>query len=217
MGKFDGRVAIITGGGKGGGIGYGLSTAFAKEGCNLVITGRNTKKLDDAKEELERLYGVKVLACQADGGVEEQVAAVVKQAADTFGRIDFLINNAQNSASGVPLAEHTKEQFDQAIYSGLYAAFFYMKHCYPYLKETKGSVVNFASGAGHRMGPRRHQLQPHLPPGDDRRPQEVAGGVSGGIRADHQGHPRRSLRRPGEGHRPHRCVPVLRGCQVYLR
>ena len=151
MGKFDGRVAIITGGGKGGGIGYGLSTAFAKEGCNLVITGRNTKKLDDAKEELERLYGVKVLACQADGGVEEQVAAVVKQAADTLGRIDFLINNAQNSASGVPLAEHTKEQFDQAIYSGLYAAFFYMKHCYPYLKETKGSVVNFASGAATPM------------------------------------------------------------------
>ena len=148
MGKFDGRVAIITGGGKGGGIGYGLSTAFAKEGCNLVITGRNTKKLDDAKEELERLYGVKVLACQADGGVEEQVAAGGQQAADTFGRIDFLINNAQNSASGVPLAEHTKEQFDQAIYSGLYAAFFYMKHCYPHLKETKGSVVNFASGAG---------------------------------------------------------------------
>ena len=109
MGKFDGRVAIITGGGKGGGIGYGLSTAFAKEGCNLVITGRNTKKLDDAKEELERLCGVKVLACQADGGVEEQVAALVKQAADTLGRIDFLINNAQSSASGVPLAEHTKE------------------------------------------------------------------------------------------------------------
>ena len=148
MGKFDGRVAIITGGGKGGGIGYGLSTAFAKEGCNLVITGRNTKKLDDAKEELERLYGVKVLACQADGGVEEQVAAVVQQAADTFGRIDFLINNAQNSASGVPLAEHTKEQFDQAIYSGLYATFFYMKYAFPFLKETKGSVINFASGAG---------------------------------------------------------------------
>lgn len=242
MGKFDGRVAIITGGGKGGGIGYGLSTAFAKEGCNLVITGRNTKKLDDAKEELERLYGVKVLACQADGGVEEQVAAVVKQAADTFGRIDFLINNAQNSASGVPLAEHTKEQFDQAIYSGLYAAFFYMKHCYPYLKETKGSVVNFASGAGlfgkpgqssyaaakegirgmtrvaaTEWGPDGINCNLICPPGDDRRPQEVAGGVSGGIRADHQGHPRRSLRRPGEGHRPHRCVPVLRGCQVYLR
>ena len=148
MGKFDGKVAIITGGGKGGGIGYGLSTAFAKEGCNLVITGRNLKKLTDAQEELERLYGIKVLYCQADGGVEEEVAGVIKAAVDEFGRIDFVINNAQNSASGVMLADHTKEQFDQAIYSGLYAVFFYMKHAYPYLKETKGSVVNFASGAG---------------------------------------------------------------------
>lgn len=148
MGKFDGKVAIITGGGKGGGIGYGLSTAFAKEGCNLVITGRNLKKLTDAQEELERLYGIKVLYCQADGGIEEEVAGVIKAAVDEFGRIDFVINNAQNSASGVLLADHTKEQFDQAIYSGLYAVFFYMKHAYPYLKETKGSVVNFASGAG---------------------------------------------------------------------
>lgn len=148
MGKFDGKVAIITGGGKGGGIGYGLSTAFAKEGCNLVITGRNLKKLTDAQEELERLYGIKVLYCQADGGVEDEVAGVIKAAVDEFGRIDFVINNAQNSASGVLLADHTKEQFDQAIYSGLYAVFFYMKHAYPYLKETKGSVVNFASGAG---------------------------------------------------------------------
>lgn len=148
MGKFDGKVAIITGGGKGGGIGWGLSTAFAKEGCNLAITGRNVKKLEDAKEELERLYGIKVLCLQADGGDEAQVEAAVKQVADEFGRIDFLINNAQNSASGLTLVEHTKEDFDKAVFSGLYAAFFYMKHCHPYLKEAKGSVVNFASGAG---------------------------------------------------------------------
>ena len=49
---------------------------------------------------------------------------------------------------GVPLAEHTTEQFDLALYSGLYAAFYYMKACYPYLKESHGSVINFASGAG---------------------------------------------------------------------
>ena len=100
MGKFDGKVAIITGGGKGGGIGYGLSTAFAKEGCNLVLTGRNTRKLDGAKEELERLYGIRVLPCQADGGVEEQVAAVVQQAADTFGRIDVYFTIAGISPMG---------------------------------------------------------------------------------------------------------------------
>ena len=67
---------------------------------------------------------------------------------DNLITVDVLINNAQASASGVPLAEHTLEQFNLAIYSGLYAAFLYMRECYPYLKETKGSVINFASGAG---------------------------------------------------------------------
>ncbi len=46
------------------------------------------------------------------------------------------------------LADHTTEQFDLSIYSGLYAVFYYMKACYPYLKETAGTVINFASGAG---------------------------------------------------------------------
>ncbi|MCM1135577.1 MAG: SDR family oxidoreductase [Clostridium sp.] len=154
-----GKTVIITGGGRAvlsdgscGSIGYGIATAYAKEGANLVITGRNVKKLEDAKEELERLYGIKVLFVAADVSAgsdnESIVNEVVRQAIDNFGRIDVLINNAQASASGVPLAEHTTEQFDLAIYSGLYAAFYYMKACYPYLKETKGTVINFASGAG---------------------------------------------------------------------
>ena len=46
------------------------------------------------------------------------------------------------------LADHTLDQFDLAIYSGLYAAFHYMQACYPYLAQAKGSVINFASGAG---------------------------------------------------------------------
>ena len=159
MGFLTGKTAIITGGGRAvlhdgscGSIGYGIATAYAKEGANLVITGRNVKKLEEAKAELEEKFGIKVLPVQADVSAgtdnEATVANVVKQAIDTFGRIDVLINNAQASASGVTLADHTTEQFDLAVYSGLYAAFYYMKECYPYLKETKGSVINFASGAG---------------------------------------------------------------------
>lgn len=159
MGHLTGKTAIITGAGRAvlkdgscGSIGYGIATAYAKEGANLVITGRNVKKLEDAKEELERLYGIKVLAVQADVSDGSDNEAVVKNVIDktieTFGRIDVLINNAQASASGVPLAEHTTEQFNLAMFSGLYATFYYMKACYPYLKETKGSVINFASGAG---------------------------------------------------------------------
>lgn len=138
--------------GRCGSIGYGIATAYAKEGANLVITGRNVKKLEDAKEELERLYGIQVLTVQADvnAGADNEavVGEVVKQTMEKFGRIDVLINNAQASASGVPLAEHTTDQFNLALYSGLYAAFYYMKACYPHLAETKGSVINFASGAG---------------------------------------------------------------------
>ena len=159
MGVLQGKTAIITGAGRAvlsngacGSIGYGIATAYAKEGANLVITGRNVQKLADAKEELERLYGISVLTVAADvnAGADNEavVGDVIKQAIDTFGRIDILVNNAQASASGVTLADHTTEQFDLALYSGLYAAFYYMKACYPYLKETKGTVINFASGAG---------------------------------------------------------------------
>ncbi len=159
MGFLTGKTAIITGAGRAvlsdgrcGSIGYGIATAYAKEGANLVITGRNVKKLEDAKEELERLYNIKVLTVQADvnAGVDNEAVVnnVVQQTIDTFGSIDVLINNAQASASGVPLAEHTTDQFDLALYSGLYAAFYYMKACYPHLAKSKGAVINFASGAG---------------------------------------------------------------------
>ena len=159
MGFLKGKTAIITGGGRSvlkdgscGSIGYGIATAYAKEGANLVITGRNKQKLADAKEELERLYNIEVLPVQADvsAGADNEtvVQNVIDETIAKFGRIDVLINNAQASASGVTLADHTTEQFDLALYSGLYAAFYYMKACYPHLKETKGSVINFASGAG---------------------------------------------------------------------
>ena len=159
MGFLKDKTAIITGGGRAvlsdgscGSIGYGIATAYAKEGANLVLTGRNKQKLDDAKDELERLYGIKVLAVQADVSAgsdnEATVQKVIDAAVKEFGRIDVLINNAQASASGVQLADHTTAQFDLAVYSGLYATFYYMKACYPYLKETKGTVINFASGAG---------------------------------------------------------------------
>ena len=159
MGYFQGKTVLITGGGRAvlsdgsaGSIGYGIATAYAKEGANLVLTGRNMKKLTDAKEELERLYGIRVLAVQADVSAGNDnaatVKAVVEQAVAEFGGIDVLINNAQASASGVTLADHTLEQFDLAVYSGLYAAFHYMQACYPYLAKAKGSVINFASGAG---------------------------------------------------------------------
>lgn len=146
MKRLEENVTIITGGGKG--IGYGLAQAFAEAGSNLVITGRTLSRLESAKERLEAEYGVKVLPIVADGEDESAIKDVVAQTIATFGKINTLVNNAQVSKSGLPLIEHTKEDLDLSIHSGLYAAFFYMRECHPYLKESKGSVINFASGAG---------------------------------------------------------------------
>jgi len=159
MGFFEGKTVLITGGGRAvlkdgtaGSIGYGIAIAYAKEGANIVITGRNVQKLEDAKQELEKNFGIKVLPLQADisAGADNKAIAesVVAKTVETFGSLDVLINNAQASASGVTLADHTTEQFDLALYSGLYAAFYYMQAAYPHLAKAKGSVINFASGAG---------------------------------------------------------------------
>ena len=97
MSFLKGKTAIITGAGyaalsdgRCGSIGYGIATAYAKEGANLVITGRNVAKLEKAKEELERLYNIKVLALSADisdGADNETIAKdVVQKAIDEFGR-----------------------------------------------------------------------------------------------------------------------------------
>lgn len=105
-----------------------------------MITGRNLKKLEDAKEEIERLYNIEVFPVQADVNAdadnEAVIKSVVEKAIEKFGHIDALVNNAQASASGVSLAEHTTEQFDLAMYSGLYAAFYYMKACFEYPQTT---------------------------------------------------------------------------------
>ena len=86
MKRLEDNVTIITGGGKG--IGYGLAEAFAEEGSNLVITGRTESRLIEAKEKLEKKYGVKVLPIVADGADEEAIKNVVRKAIETFGKIN---------------------------------------------------------------------------------------------------------------------------------
>ncbi len=146
MENFKERVVLITGGGKG--IGYGITEAFASKGAKIVITGRTEETLKNAKSKIEEKYEVDIIYVVADVGVEDNVKNIIKKTIDTYGKLDVVINNAQASKSGVMLKDHSKEDFDLAIYSGLYSTFFIMREAYPYLKETNGSVINFASGAG---------------------------------------------------------------------
>ena len=146
MTKLKDKVAIVTGGGRG--IGYGICCAFANEGANIVLTDITIPTLKEAKENLEKEYNINVLAIAADGSDEQAVKNAIDQTIHTFGHLDILVNNAQASKSGVLLVDHSKEDFDLAINTGLYATFNYMKYAFPYLKKTKGKVINIASGAG---------------------------------------------------------------------
>ena len=156
MGFLKGKTAIITGGGRAvlsdgscGSIGYGIATAYAKEGANLVITGRNLQKLEDAKEELERLYGIQVLPVQADVNAgtdnEAAVANVVKQAIDTFGRIDVLINNAGISQEGL-FTDVTEEEWQKIINTNLNSVFYCNQQALKYMiQEQQGCIINISS------------------------------------------------------------------------
>lgn len=146
MKRCTGKVVIITGGGRG--IGRGISSAFAAEGADLVITGRTQATLDTARKELEEQYGIKVLAVSADGSDEEAVEGVIKHTAEEFGRIDAIVNNAQTILAEMPLLEHTDRDFLTNFRTGPLAAFHYMLAAFPYLKESKGSIINFGSGGG---------------------------------------------------------------------
>lgn len=146
MGLLDGKVVLITGGGKG--IGFGIASKVAEHGANLFITGRNAGRLEEAASKLKAEYGCDCIYKTAEGSNEDEVIAAIAACVEHYGKLDTVVNNAQASKSGVNLIDHSIEDFDLSIDTGLHATFFYMKHAFPELKKTQGCVINLASGAG---------------------------------------------------------------------
>lgn len=140
------KIVVITG--AYGGIGRGLTNAFIKNDYKVIATGRRLEELEKLQEEIKKEFDKDIDIIRCDGGKEEDVINVFDIIKEKYGKVDAIINNAQTSKSGLMLVEHSKEDFDLAINSGLYATFFFMKYGYPLLKESKGAVINFASGAG---------------------------------------------------------------------
>lgn len=159
MGFLKGKTAIITGAGfaalkdgSAGSIGYGIARAYAKEGANLVITGRNVKKLDEAKRRLEEEFGVEVLTVQADVNAGADNAAVVQNVVDRtvekFGRIDVLVNNAGITRDGL-IAKMDEASFDEVIDVNLKGTFNCCKAVTrTMMKQRSGRIVNLSSVVG---------------------------------------------------------------------
>lgn len=145
MGRLTGKVAIITGGGQG--VGLGIARTFAAEGAALVITGRTEDKLKGVVPELEALGG-RIAICAGDTRLRADAERAVICAIDSFGQIDVLVNNAQSSNPGKPIEEIDDETIRLTIESGLYGTIQHMQAAFPHLKARGGSIINFGSREG---------------------------------------------------------------------
>ena len=144
MKLFDltGKVAIVTGGN--GGLGLGIAKGLASEGCAVALVGRNQTKIDAAVAEMTEL-GYKSLGVQADVSKEDDVNRMVKETAEHFGRVDILVNNAAISW-GVAPEKLTLEQWNEFIAIDLTSCFLCSKACYPeFIKAGGGKIINIGS------------------------------------------------------------------------
>ncbi|CRK50837.1 Short chain dehydrogenase [Rhodococcus sp. RD6.2] len=139
--RLENKVAVITGGA--GGIGRGIVRAFTKEGAKVLFVDIN----DDAGHALEAELGGAARFLNADISVEASAAAIVEAAVEAFGKVDVLVNNAHASRQA-PLLQTTQEMLDLSFGTGFYPTFWLMKAAHPQLAANRGSVINFASGAG---------------------------------------------------------------------
>lgn len=141
-----GKTALITGGGQG--VGQGIGLALAKQGANIVVTGRTLEKCKTTAELL-RGRGVKALALRCDVKSADDLQNSVDKTIAEFGHLDILVNNAQEVARG-PLLSISDEQMNGNWDSGPLATFRLMKMAYPHLKERKGTVINLCSSVMKR-------------------------------------------------------------------
>jgi 2-deoxy-D-gluconate 3-dehydrogenase len=135
------RVAIVTGGN--GGIGLGLARGLARAGARVVVAARNADKSEAAVREL-RTLGSDALALSVDVADEGSVAALVDATVARCGRLDILVNNAGINIRK-PAQELALDEWRQVIDVNLTSAFLCARAAHPHLKRGGGKVINIGS------------------------------------------------------------------------
>ena len=145
MENLKGKKAIITGGSRG--LGKATALAFAKEGIDVAITGRNEKSLQETVAELKAL-GVNATYALFNVGIYEEVQKGIKQIITDFGSIDILVNNAGVAAFG-SLNDMKVDQWSEIIQTNVMGMYFVTKEVLPYLiDKNEGDIFNISSTAG---------------------------------------------------------------------
>ena len=145
MEKLQGKKAIITGGSRG--LGKATALAFAKEGIDVAITGRDENRLKETVEELRSL-GVKATYATFDVGNHQEVKTGIQQLVKELGGVDILVNNAGIAAFGKFL-EMEAEQWSAIMQTNVMGMYYVTREVLPFLIEkNQGDIINVSSTAG---------------------------------------------------------------------
>jgi 2-dehydro-3-deoxy-D-gluconate 5-dehydrogenase len=139
---ISGRVAVVTGGN--GGIGLGMARGLAGAGASIVVAARDPDKSAKAVEEIRSL-GAEAAAVEVDVASESSCQAMVRSALDRFGRLDILVNNAGINIRRQP-EEYRLEEWRLILDVNLTSAFVCCQAAYPAMREAGGGkIVNIGS------------------------------------------------------------------------
>jgi NAD(P)-dependent dehydrogenase (short-subunit alcohol dehydrogenase family) len=139
-----GKVALVTGSSRG--IGRGIALALAGEGCDVMLTGRDTKALDEVVAEVKKL-GRKAQYATSDLRADGAPAALVEAAKRAFGHIDILINNAGTTKRG-DFLELTDADWAEGYGLKFFAHMRLARAAWPELAQRKGSIVTIGGTSG---------------------------------------------------------------------
>ncbi|MBB3860917.1 3-oxoacyl-[acyl-carrier protein] reductase [Novosphingobium hassiacum] len=141
MGKLDGRVAIVTGGGRG--IGRAIAELFASEGAKVVIGALSDGPSQEVVDGIVA-NGGHATRIRTDVGNREDCRNLVKHAVDTFGTVDIVVHNAAHVSHGA-IDQLSEDELDATFKSGVYACFWLTRDALPYLEKSKGGRVLLTS------------------------------------------------------------------------
>jgi len=145
MGLLDGKVALVTGSGRG--LGRACAQIFAREGAKVVVATRTRENGEETVRLIEKAGGEAVFV-QVDVAKSADVEVMVQTAVDTYGGLDCAVNNAVHDAGGPqPLAEIREEDWNRSIAVNLTGVFLCMKYEIPAMMQRGGgAIVNVGSG-----------------------------------------------------------------------
>ena len=146
MGRLEGKVAVVTGGGRG--IGRAICLAYAKEGADVVLNYATRDQPAQEVVEMIKGLGRKAVAVKGNVAVKADSERIIRSAVDHFGKIDILVNNAGVSKPNM-LYKMTEEQWDEVIDIQLKGPFLCIQAASKYMMEKKsGKIINVTSSAG---------------------------------------------------------------------